>query len=327
MRRLVVLVVSTGFCGLLLSPPLLAATIGKVHPVHWTGSLAGTMQWHEEVEYLLPAPWVVRDSRLGVPDTVAETWYEDSHGHWVPGEEEDEWVGGSVETWSQVAPYAFRGYNAVSNFGDVHSGGFFRDEIFFETYNGAPGCLEFDFGIQFFIAVGPYAGARSRFGLNLLGYIGEDVIIDDPNDLPSDFAVLSDFWRELTVDQNGDIKLNGESYESDWLSFDDTVTISTNANGHLLASGTYVPLSFTLWTDTNNGYAEWGNTVVLEDVRVYDENHNLLDPTQYTLRSEHNDQNFPFENQMPGTVPEPATVVVWSVLGGLGLMAARRQRR
>ena len=226
---------------------------------------------------------------------------------------------------STVAPYQFNGYSsAYGGFGGLHAGGFFRDEIYFQTYNNSPGYLEFQFGISFSLVleISSRSSSQSLFGMTLLGYRGGDVVINDPNNLPYDFALLASFGRNMQVDAGGIITLNDEAYGSDSLYFDDTVTLATNANGDLLTSGSYIPLSFTLWTDTNEGYADWADTVVLQDVKAYDNQGNLLDPTQYTLLSENN-VYFDFAN-----TPVPLPGAVWLLGSGLlGLGGWRRFRK
>lgn len=269
MKKLFILFCVVGLYGLIMINPASGELIGKVNPTGWSGTFAGAWRSYPE------GTWAAQDSHLGIPNEPSEILYN-------PEME-------SVNVRSKVEPYQFNGYNyAYNDTGDVHAGGFFRDEIFFQTYNGSPGYLEFQFGIDFSLELARTdVVSQSLFEMKLLGYTGEDLIINDPNDLPFDFALLDSFEKKLKADVNGRITLNGVATTSDSYDFDGTVTLATNANGHLLNSGAYIPLSFTLWTDTKEGYSDWLHTIVLQDVKAYDAQGNLLGPNQYSLLHEY----------------------------------------
>jgi hypothetical protein len=305
-KRVVLLMCLVGLCGFIMVHSVSADEIGKINPTGWSGTFAGA--W----ESFPTGSWAAQDSHLGIPNVPSEIDY---NPYMV-----------STNVHSAVQPYQFNGYNnAYNGSSPMHAGGFFRDEIFFQTYDSSPGYLEFQFGITFSLELATMdVVSQSLYKMTLLGYTGDDVVINDPNALPYDFALLDSFTRDLKGDGLGNITLNDVAYASDSLSFNDTVNLATNANGHLLTSGTYIPLSFTLWTDTNEGYADWEHTVILEGVKVYDAEGNLLDPTQYTLLSR-NDEYFDYSNQMPSNpVPIPAAVWLFGT-GLLGLFGVRRK--
>ncbi|MCU0962521.1 MAG: PEP-CTERM sorting domain-containing protein [Pirellulaceae bacterium] len=287
-----------------------AGEIGSANPIGWTGTYAGIRHGPSDMED--DNDWwafVVEDDHRGVSNSVSEVpdqgdgdFYDASHD--VNG-------GGVIRAYARTQPYGFSGFSSARNwyqnafgfpFNSVQTGGFFRDELYFETVDGAPGSLEFDFHVSFSLELledwdteEVPAGSYAEFQMNVLGYTGEG---------PAGPAFESLDTFELRLDAGGD----------EHLAYDDTVTIATNANGHLLRSGNYIPLSFTKWTYANNGEIDWMNTVTLEDVRVYDAEGNLLGPQQYTLRSP-NDQYFGFQNE----VPEPGSALLFGV-GLLGLI-------
>ncbi len=298
MKRLLISILGIFFCGSTIQ--IHAGIIGKLNQAHWSGTNASVFH---------PTPTLAaQDSNLGIPNVESSTEYENTLEEYIEegGEGYYETVG-EAQAYTSVRPYGFNGYNSVSNFDAIHAGGFFRDEIYFETFNGTAGSLEFDFNIHFTSEINEESpDAAATLTMNLMGYSGDDVIINDPNNLPSDFTHLDGF---------------SHSNDGSFFEFNDIVTLSTNANGDLLLSGSYIPLSFTLWTDTNDGYVDWFNTVMLDGIRVYDENGDLLDTSQYTLLSE-NDEYFEFTNQMPASaVPlPPAILLLGSVLAGLTVL-------
>lgn len=154
----------------------------------------------------------------------------------------------------------------------------------------------------------PIAGSFAKFEMHLLNYTGEGAY--GPT-----FTVLDSLLDEINS--------GSAPTEKD---FEGTITFSTNGAGDLLASGKYLPLSFTNWTYTNNASIDWLNTVTLADVRAYDSDGNLLNENQYTLLSQ-NSQFFNFENEMSGSpVPEPATLLLLTS-GMLGLVGSRLRQR
>jgi hypothetical protein len=71
-------------------------------------------------------------------------------------------------------------------------------------------------------------------------------------------------------------------------------------------------------------HSTW-HTVLLQDVKAYDEYGNPLDSTQYTLLSRNGDF-FDFTNQMPSTpVPEPISMLLFGT-GIVGVGGYIRKR-
>lgn len=298
MKRKMLFLCFTVLLGLVMVQAATADIIGTASSTGWSGTFAGASITGSDNTPV----WLVQDDNLGTPNATSRIEYYPETGN------------ASVE--SNVAPYNFYGDNNVQDYGNIHAGGYFRDEIYFQTYDNSPGSLQFQFHIEFGLDVNAGTASQSRFNMALLSYNG------NPGGLP---LILSMFDRNMIGDGSGNVTLNGVPYEDNPLWFSDTVTLDTNANGDLLASGKYIPLSFTLWTDANEGEAYWYDTVVLEGVQVYDQEGNLLDPSKYTLLS--NSENFSdFNNQMPSAVPLPgAAILLGSGLLKLAIYSRRRK--
>lgn len=292
--------------------------IGATDPVGWTGTYAGIRHGSSYADP--PGPWefVEEDDHIGTPNAVSEVPVEgESYNVWHHGTDGESF--GYITASARSAPYGFNGFNASLNWYDpaltyqansVQVGGYFRDELYFETVDGAPGYLEFDFHTNFSLELyegdsGVPEGSYAKFQVHLLGYTGE-------GEFGPKFAILDNFDR--SIEAGGGLN---------YFEFDDTVTLSTNTNGHLLKSGCFIPLSFTAWTYTNNGEIDWLHSVGLDGVRVYNADGELLGTDQYTLISP-NDQYFPFNNE----VPEPVSLMTFAIgLVGLTILIRKRDQR
>jgi MYXO-CTERM domain-containing protein len=79
----------------------------------------------------------------------------------------------------------------------------------------------------------------------------------------------------------------------------------------------FTPTSETFKLDSGNpGYNDPGGMSTAFSALVFD--HGPSFPTTI---------NYVFRQDSAGTVPEPTTLAIWGMLGGLGLIAARRRRR
>ena len=196
-----------------------------------------------------------------------------------------------VDAQATTSPYEMHGAIEASGYADTYRvGGFFRDELFVESANGDPVEIELVFGVT-----GTW-----------------DVLGPDP------FGLLRVLWMSpagggtfLPIAWGDAVNLDGTSAASDV--FDLDLTLSSAQYGNVVASGTYLPTTVTLYGDVRNASIDWSHTLVLNAVNVL-QGGRVLGADEYTIFSTNGTAAFaPFERRLPTQVPEPAVLLLVGV--------------
>lgn len=212
-----------------------------------------------------------------------------------------------VNGWATTSDYASRGaitasgHNANTSF--YRAGGYFQDELYFESKNNQAAVVEFVFNVN--------ANAR------LLADGGR--------------ADLSLYWTTSDGVANTDLSytpfldITGKAGQSG--AFNGTVTLAMNdANSaNSIASGTYLPFTLGVWGDVADATASWENMISLADVLVKDTSGHILATQDYILRSANGSVYFSSFQNPAAAVPLPSSLLLLS-LAIAGLAGVRRQK-
>ena len=179
--------------------------------------------------------------------------------------------------------YDLMGYVSVSSDSpNVYGASLFRDELYFQTDNGEPGEIVFNFYL--------------------------DLSIDESSVDPEFHVSLSS-----PKDSEGNEFFYLEEREF-LASISEEISISTLGDGSgFVESDTYLPISISTAAAVygGTGIIDWGNTFLLRSVDVYqweNDQRILLDPRNYTLMS----------SDLAKAIPEPSTFALM-VLGLFGI--------
>jgi hypothetical protein len=198
-----------------------------------------------------------------------------------------------IEGWGQSKNKELKGYVDAEGYDyRWQAGGFYRDQIYIETANGLPVDLAMTFHIT---ATGNTydaddASAFLSLGWNL--YYGSGSL---------DYQTLG---YSTLIDLAG--ASLSDSYSSNVTLHTVDSPFSSDGNGYLIQSGTYVPYSVSVWGTVINGNLDWGNTVEFVGYTAF-QNGVQLTANEFTIR----------EGIQSAPVPEPSTIL----LLGLGLAA------
>jgi len=260
----------------------------------------------EPLGYAAPLGWAGSGARINTfnpaytnivsglsPDANVTTYV--SHGGYMD----------DVYGWAESSAYVLKGHiQAAGTTAEWQAGGYFRDELYFATANGQPAEL----ALTFSVAATGWVGSGGYAWLNL----GMNVPIT-----PLPPAGLYYLSNQSLV--------NATTAGS--FSTSTTVTLkSTDWNpDYLVQSGSYLPISVSLWGSVKEAWMNWGDTVQLVSVDAY-QGTLRLDAADFTILSQNNEQYFASFAHGTAPIPEPGTYAL--MLAGLGLVgwAARRRK-
>jgi hypothetical protein len=263
------------------TPEALAADpLGYAAPLGWAGSGA-------RINIFNPT-FTNMESELS-PLANVPTYVE--HGDYMDMED--------VYGWSGSSAYVLKGHiRAAGTADEWQAGGYFRDELYFATANGQPAELAFTFSVVAYGSVGPGGFAQLNLGWN---------VPVAPLTTPTDWHFLS---NKMLIDTTTEG------------SFSTTTTVTLKSTDwvpeYLVQSGSYLPISVSLWGSVKEASLYWGNTVQLLSVQAY-QGGVALDASDFTILSQNNEVYFDTFAHGTAPIPEPETWVM--LLAGLGLVS------
>jgi len=305
----------------LLAPYAVAEPLGYAAPLDWAGSGA-------------------RVNILNSDDTVSSPVIDLSYT--AGATTTMNYASGMGSAQSESSAYVLKGSVSSGEPEAWQAGGYFRDQLFFSTYNSQPAQLALTFSVSASGYV-PTTGTwndEDEWVPDVLqtGYaqlnLGFNIPIvpsgwTSPNPVPNWYYTAN----QMLVDANSS---NGPDSENPGaFSLDSTVTLTTDctfrtdtgpcdSNDYLVGSGTYLPFSVGLWGTVKNASLFWDNTVELIGVQAFQDGV-ALDNSMFTILSSNNEQYFSeFAHEMP--VPEPGTLALLGLgLAGLGFSHRKQQ--
>jgi hypothetical protein len=286
-----------GFVILLLgiaisAPHTVAAPLGYVDPLGWAGSGARVNIYVPGDPVYTPA---IELSTSANYTTAVDYWSGVS--------------GASAES----SAYVLKGTVYTGENTDYQAGGYFRDEIYFATYNGQPAEL----ALTFSVAASGYVYGSSTYA----PYTGH-ALLNIAFNVP--IAPLTDpiSWNYLSQYMLIDAQTEGAFSTSATVTLKSTDSDPTN----LVQSGAYLPFTVSLWGLANNASLDWANTVELVGVQAF-QNGLELDISQFTVMSNNNEgffSNYTHVMEPTNAVPEPSTILLLSAgLAGVGFLRRR----
>ncbi|MFA7316543.1 MAG: PEP-CTERM sorting domain-containing protein [Sulfuricella sp.] len=273
----------------LFAPSTPAFALGLASPLGWQGNGSKII----EVDLLNPPTYLTVLAQQTSPAVNTST-----------GTSHDD---GIVRGSAQTRDYAGRGSISASghdaNTGYYRAGGYFKDELYFESKNNPAAIIEFVFNVNADAKL-LADGGRADLSLNWTYYDG------------SAYTSLS--YAPL-------LHITGNAGQGG--AFNGTVTMAMNdANSaNVLASGAYLPFTFGIWGDVANAEASWENMISLADVLVKDTAGNILASQDYILRSANGSIYFSAFENPPAAVPLPSSLLLFS-FASAGIAGLRRRR-
>ncbi|MBU1404341.1 MAG: hypothetical protein KKE82_10335 [Proteobacteria bacterium] len=273
----------------LFAPSTSAYALGLASPLGWQGNGSKIIG----VDLLNPPTYLTVLAQQTSPAVSTSTGASHENGI----------VRGSAQTrdyagWGNISA---SGHDA--NTGYYRAGGYFKDELYFESKNNPAAIIEFVFNVSAKAKL-LADGGRADLSLNWTFYDG------------STYTNLSSASL---------LHITGNAGQSG--AFNGPVTMAMNAanSANVLASGAYLPFTFGIWGDVANAEASWENMISLADVLVKDTAGNILSSQDYILRSANGSINFSSFENPPAAVPLPSSLLLFS-FASAGIAGLRRRR-
>lgn len=212
-------------------------------------------------------------------------------------------VNGRAKTSDYISQGAISALGHDANMSYYRVGGYFKDELYFESKNNQAAVIEFVFNVN----------AKAK------------LLADDGKaDLSLNWT-YHDGMTNTNLSYTPFLNVTGKAGQSG--AFNGTVTLAMNDANHanVIASGTYLPFTLGVWGDVANAEASWENMISLADVLVKDTAGNILAAQDYILRSANDSTYFAAFENPPDTMPLPASSLLLLPLPSAGIAGLRRR--